>query len=320
MMFYQKKPKILSFSYCIRCSAKVLIFTLFLLVLTSCQSVSNSSKSASQARQSDGDFSPVVLIPTADGIKTIGNSSINIDISNISEGYIMASYQGNSEQINIQLTGPDGITYLYFISQKDNYTAMPLSSGDGTYMINVYEQVEGDIYSTIFSDTIEVSLNNEFTPFLYANQFVNFTKDTRAIQKGNELAKGCESDLDVTSQIYNYVVENTEYDYEKAATVTSPYYPDVDETLDSRKGICFDYAALMCVMLRTQGIPCKLNIGYANNVYHAWISVYLQSIGWVDQMIQFDGHSWTIMDPTLASTDGDAYDPSKEDYILMFQR
>ena len=49
------------------------------------------------------------------------------------------------------------------------------------------------------------------------------------------------------------------------------------------KGICFDYAALMTAMLRSQGIPTKLEIGYSGEVYHAWISTYIDEIGWVDK-------------------------------------
>lgn len=296
------------------------LFFICMIILTGCSSVSGVSTKDTASDHSTDALIPAVRIPTADGTAELKNNSITVDISNTSDGYIMAAYHGNATQVNIQLTGPDGVTYLYFISNTDTYIAMPLSSGDGSYLIDVYEQLNGDVYGNIMSDVIEVTLQNEFMPFLYSNQFVYFTEDTRAIQKGNELAKGCSTDLDVTSAIYNFVVDNTEYDYEKAATVTSPYYPDVDETLDTGKGICFDYSALMCAMLRTQGIPCKLNIGYANDIYHAWISVYLKSVGWVDNLIQFDGQNWSMVDPTLASTGGDSYDPSQEQYTVMFQR
>ena len=40
------------------------------------------------------------------------------------------------------------------------------------------------------------------------------------------------------------MITNISYDEEKARTVESGYLPDVDETLESGKGICFDYAAL----------------------------------------------------------------------------
>ena len=56
----------------------------------------------------------------------------------------------------------------------------------------------------------------------------------------------------------------------------------------------------MTSMLRSQGIPTKLQIGYAGKVYHAWISVYLEETGWIDDIIQFDGKHWERMDPTFA--------------------
>ena len=71
--------------------------------------------------------------------------------------------------------------------------------------------------------------------------------------------------------------------------------------VDTGKGICFDYAALMSAMLRSQRIPTKLEVGYSGDVYHAWISCYVDEIGWVDNIIEFDGKNWSIMDPTLAA-------------------
>ena len=75
----------------------------------------------------------------------------------------------------------------------------------------------------------------------------------------------------------------------------------------------------MCTMLRTQGIPCKLNIGYANDIYHAWISVYLKSIGWVDNLIQFDGENWSMMEPTMSSTGGGFVQPAQREKSLFVQ-
>ena len=79
------------------------------------------------------------------------------------------------------------------------------------------------------------------------------------------------------------------------------YLPNIDDTMASGKGICFDYASLMAAMLRSQGIPTKLVVGYSGAAYHAWISVYLKETGWVDKIIQFDGENWSLVDPTLAA-------------------
>ena len=100
------------------------------------------------------------------------------------------------------------------------------------------------------------------------------------------------------------MVKNISYDYDKAKTVQSGYLPKLDTVLAERKGICFDYAALMAGMLRSQGIPCKLVVGYAGTAYHAWISVWSKETGWIEGAIYFDGSTWQRMDPTFASSGG----------------
>lgn len=270
------------------------------------------------------DNTPVVHVPTASGKKTIKNKRVTVDISNLSKGYLMASYHGNAEKLNIQITGPNGVTYLYFIQAKDTWTAMPLSAGDGTYQLDIYENVEGEVYSSVLSKELDVKIKDAFLPFLYANQYVNFNKKTKAVQLGSELTKDCTSDLEALTAIYNYVVQNITYDEDKAEYVQADYLPDVDETLKTKKGICFDYAALMCTMLRTQRIPAKLQIGYTNDIYHAWISTYIDGYGWVDGVIRFDGKDWTLMDPTFASSDDSKktmdYISDAANYDVMYER
>ena len=149
-----------------------------------------------------------------------------------------------------------------------------------------------------------MTLENEALPFLYSNQYVNFNKNTKAVALSKKLTKD-KTEIEAVQAVYEYVVKNIVYDDEKAATVKSGYLPNVDETLQTKKGICFDYAALMTAMLRSSGIPTRLDIGYATNIYHAWISTYLEEQGWVDNVIKFDGKNWTMMDPTFAAGGGD---------------
>ena len=110
--------------------------------------------------------------------------------------------------------------------------------------------------------------------------------------------------LGVVNAVYNYVVNNMTYDTAKAASVQSGYLPNVDQVLASRTGICFDYAALMVSMLRSQDIPAKLVVGYTGSAYHAWVNVYIDGVGWIDNYIYFDGTNWSLADPTFASTGG----------------
>lgn len=267
-----------------------------------------------------------VLEPQARGTEEKTAEGFVLDISDTSLGYVVAVYHGEMERVNIQLTGPDGIVYKYFVTKEAGETILPLTGGDGTYQLEVYENIVDDQYSILLNDAFEVSLESEFLPFLYPNQYVNFTADSQAVKLAGELAETAQTDLEALQNIYNYVIENVTYDDEKAENVPLGYLPDVDDTLRTKTGICFDYAALMCSMLRSRGIPSRLDIGYTNlGVYHAWISVYLKDQGWVDNIIEFDGESWSLMDPTMtAASETDAQRKQvmkdSEDYMIKYTR
>lgn len=157
---------------------------------------------------------------------------------------------------------------------------------------------------------------------LYPNQYVWFTAKSNAVKKGQKLAENTWTDLEVVQNVYNYVTKHVAYDNAKAENVSYGYIPNIDETLKTGKGICFDYAALMTSMLRSQRIPTKLEVGYAGETYHAWISTYVDDKGWVDDIIKFDGKDWQLMDPTLAaSNDKESvkkYVNDKNHYVVKF--
>lgn len=193
------------------------------------------------------DHPPQVLTPQADGLKTFTADTAVIDISHTQEGYIMAKYTGFNAKPILQLTGTDGITYTY--SLYKDYSTFPLTSGDGTYQVGVYENVSDDRYTTLLSETFSVTLTDPLKPYLYPNQYVNFTADSLPVAKAEELADGASSDLDIISSVYKYIITHFTYDYSKASSVTSGYLPDIDEVFTSEKGICFDYAAVMTFLV-----------------------------------------------------------------------
>lgn len=253
------------------------------------------------------DNTPVCLIPEAPGETIYENEYAHLDASNVSEGYVVVRYTGESPKVKLQITGPNEITYTYNLAvSAPTDEVFPLQSGNGQYTINVFENIEGTQYSMAFSQVVDVALTDEFLPFLYPNQYVTFDSSSKAVEKGAELAYSCNNDLEVVSEVYNFMIENISYDYEEAETVQSGYIPDVDEVLDTCTGICLDYSALMVTMLRSQRIPTRMEIGYAGTAYHAWLSTYIEDIGWVNGMIEFDGTEWSLMDPTFASNTKEA--------------
>ena len=246
---------------------------------------------------------PNITTAVASGKKVKSNDVASIDYSNTQDGYVMVRYTADTnKRLKVRVKGPE-TTYTYNLTPKE-WAAFPLSDENGNYTITVYRNVEGNSYASVLSLKITVTMEDEFAPFIRSNQYVNFDIAPRTVSKAASLTKGMTDPLKKVEAIYNFVVNNMKYDKELAANVTSGYLPNLDSVLSKMSGICFDYAALMTGMLRSQGVPTKLVIGYAGDVYHAWINVYSKSTGWVDGVIYFDGARWKRMDPTFAANGG----------------
>ena len=113
------------------------------------------------------------------------------------------------------------ITYTY--SLYKDYSTFPLTSGDGTYQVGVYENVSDDRYTTLLSETFSVTLTDPLKPYLYPNQYVNFTADFLPVAKAEELADGASSDLDIISSVYNYIITHTTRTLLHISTILNHY-------------------------------------------------------------------------------------------------
>ena len=246
---------------------------------------------------------PRLLMPAAPGVSVEQNEQAVIDFSNKQDGYIMAKFiEPTNVEIRMLLTTPNGVQYTYSLNSNSTFEVFPLTGYNGRYEIGIFRQVEGTRYSTVLTTTIDVTLVDEFAPFLRPNQFVNFNENSAVVRKAAELTAGISDLMERAGAIYHFVITNIAYDVELAQTVQSGYLPDVDRILERRMGICFDYAALMAAMLRSQGIPTRMVFGYTGDVYHAWIDIYSDEDGWLDNVIFFDGHTWKLVDPTFAAS------------------
>ena len=246
-------------------------------------------------------------IPEASGLLVEKNQNAEVDFSNTADGYVMVRFIRPTEMnLRVQITGPSGVVYTYFLNQRGDFEVFPLSDGDGAYTVGVFEQIEGNKFATAIKVEIDVALTDEFAPFLRPNQYINFNRESAIVRKAAELVGGVSGFFEKVNAIYTFVINNITYDIAFAEAVLAGghigYISDIDDVLARGKGICLDYAALMTGMLRSQGIPTKLVVGYAGDVYHAWISVFSAETGWVNNIITFDGNDWNLMDPTFASS------------------
>ncbi len=238
----------------------------------------------------------------ASGVLVKSTGEAVIDYSNNSDGYVMVKYKKSTNKtLKAQVEGPNGTTYTYTLRAK-KYEALPLTEGNGEYKVSLYKNVTGNSYAVLLSETVSVTLSSQFAPYLRANQYVNFKASTKFVKKAASLTKKSKSDIAKVKKVYKYVIKKFKYDKKKARTVKIGYLPNLNKLYKKKKGICFDYAAVMTAMLRSQGVPTKLVIGYTGNAYHAWVNVYSKKKGWITGAIYFNGKKWKLMDPTYAST------------------
>ncbi len=287
---------------------KAILFAAVLcaVLLASCgASGPKASELVSVEAGADGSYTGTVEIleNTAPGDVVYQRNGSMIDASNASQGYVMVAQSGVTNRLKVQIAKED-VRYNYDLNNQGEWEAFPLQMGDGTYTIRIMQNKEDNLYFELFSAQITVTLDSEFAPYLCPNQFVCYDSSSAVVRKSMDLCSNAQTDIEKLAVVYRWITKNISYDTPKAESVQSGYLPEVDAILDSKKGICFDYASVMAAMLRAQGIPTKLVVGTVSerDLNHAWNEVYLQNVGWVTVRIYFEGNQWQRMDPTFEAS------------------
>ncbi len=209
------------------------------------------------------------------------------DTSSADQGVITVSYPAADAKVKVMVQMDDE---KVFYNLDNNQVTVPLTFGNGDYQIAVLENISGTQYKIVDETTANVKMASPVVPFLTNTQTVNWENTNMMKAIVSSIVDENMSDQEKVQAVYNYVVDNFSYDYDKISTLDSTYVPNIDDFLMDGSGICYDYSALFAGMLRSQGIPVKLVKGYRSgiDVYHAWNEVYV------------DGE-WIIVDTTTDS-------------------
>ena len=224
--------------------------------------------------------------PEALGTEVEYSGKLVLDVSNAAQGYVMARIaEPGKHAFKLRVTYDKG-QLMYDLNREALFEPFPLQLGSGEYEIALFENVKGTKYSAEGKVVIDVELEDENAAYLVPNQYVNYELLTAAVQKSDELC-GDAAPEDAFRIITDFIASEFAYDFVRAKTVKSGQLPDIDYCYENRMGICQDLSAVMVCMLRVQGVPAKLVIGYADKYYHAWTTSVL------------DGED-VFFDPTVA--------------------
>ena len=200
---------------------------------------------------------------------TNASGKLVLDASGASDGYFFAavSYQTN-HRLKLRVI-KDGTTFTYDLKTDTSYELFPLQLGTGYYEIYLYENVSGKKYSQEGVVGLYVTMENPDAPFLVPSQYLSYTQMSEAVSMADSLCAG-KGEKDAFDAVCKYMTSSFVYDFIKAVTIKPGMLPDIDGSYAKRMGVCQDLSAITCCMLRTQGIPSRLIIGYADSQYHAW--------------------------------------------------
>jgi len=246
----------------------------------------------------------------------IKNEKVQIDVteSNKTGTVKINMLEKTDKKIKVEITKSDpkdgDKKYTYDLNGEGKVESYPLQWKNGEYGIRVMIESAPKKYAVGLATKYKLELSDKDAnaPFMNTNQLVNYNKDSKIVKKAKELADKQETELGKVEAIYEFVIDSMDYDTKKATNPPAGYVPNVDEVVAYGKGICFDYAAVFAAMLRSQGIPAKLVMGWVKTpngdpVYHAWNEFYLKDKGgWfkINEM-KFDGKKFERVDPTFES-------------------
>ena len=210
---------------------------------------------------------PIPHVPESNSNKPqiIADSNMN--------GYIYVSYKSD-KKVKVMMDC-NGESEIYELIGDGLFHRFTLHLGEGEYYIRLVENTTGKSYRVVDSERFDCRLVDETFPYLFPNSFIMYDNNMEAIQFGLGLTKGIETNKAKARAIYDWIVRTVKYDFSVLGKLEVGYLPSPQKTFDTKLGICSDFAVLFASMCRSQGIPCKVALGYyvKTEYYHAWNEV-----------------------------------------------
>ncbi|MFI8685026.1 transglutaminase domain-containing protein [Rossellomorea sp. NPDC077527] len=230
------------------------------------------------------------------------------------QGSIDPKSEFGPETTHVYITTKKGEDEALDVIPVEDYTfddSFYLRFGPGTYEVTLsvpeIKEENSDYFRFFGFAKFEVKSTGEDQRDLLPSRGVQ--SDAPEIQKQAKVVTARKtSDRDKAKAIYDYVAKNVSYDVKKYENDDFNWDDSALKTLESKTGVCQDYAYLAIAMLRASDVEARFVEGRAGGIFpgrHAWVEAKL------------DGE-WMTMDPTWGSgylKDGEFVPAFNEDYF-----
>lgn len=217
------------------------------------------------------------------------------------EGSVRLVGNTNKEKIKILVTKDK--TQTWYEVKLDNGKfdeEVWLSLGKGNYTVAIMVNETERKYS--YGPKFIIHNTQEVDKYSVPGKDIE-SNDEDIIKLAEQIVGGLNSDLEKAQAIHNWVSKNINYDYEKYIKHQNNNYDNqygALTTLESKKGVCYDYAALVAALGRAVGLQTKMikgeGITESFRGYHAWNEIYIS-----------EENRWLKLDATFSSTSGQYY-------------
>jgi hypothetical protein len=214
------------------------------------------------------------------------------DLMSLGQGVLRARVNEETDAERRFLVRRKDIFKQYSFAAPNGHTvAIPIVYGSGPYEVYAEEKNADGRFEARALLKVNVELDED-TAYLMSNKFLNYNDGMESVRYFKQLAAGAANRGEFISAVQQELALTLEYDEEKVAalerTTLSSYIPDIEDTFLTRRGICYDFAALLCCVLRSNGIQARIAVGRCDLVdfLHSWVEVR-------------EGSEWKLMDPTV---------------------
>lgn len=210
----------------------------------------------------------------------------------------------NREQIYTITLPPDTSSQKIFIRKLDPEPVATRLDADGNvladYKLTAGQQItvhtdvaaqikylEYDLDKSGEKSDIPVDIGKAYTSGSHYWQ----TTDPDLQIKANQAAAGKTKVIDIARALNNLTIETLTYNNEKIKYNIRQGSTKALQNPDN--AVCLEYSDLMVALLRSQGIPARMPVGYAyagnlkqskavSDSLHSWVEAYVPGIGWMN--------------------------------------
>jgi hypothetical protein len=216
------------------------------------------------------------------------------------EGHIRISGSTAKDKIKLLVTGADKQVWYEVKLSNGKFDEEIWFDSQGKYTVKVMVNEYGRKYS--YGPGITIENTKKLDKHLIPAKHIESSEDI-IIGTAKEITENCGSDLEKARAIYDWVIYNIEYDLEKLARQNKGLYDNqygAVNTLNTKKGVCYDYSTLIAALARSLGIRAKVAEGDLNQGrlkgFHAWNELYIS-----------ESDRWINIDAALGDTTGGNY-------------